>query len=42
MKQSILEISQNPDTDFGSNIKTITRNGKQIKGVKIDGKWYQL
>ena len=42
MKKTLTALSKTVDTEFGNNIKTITRNGKQIKGVKIDGNWYEL
>jgi hypothetical protein len=42
MKKTLTDLSKTVDTEFGNNIKTITRNGKQIKGVKIDGNWYEL
>ena len=42
LKESLTQLSKRPDTDFGQNIRTITVDSKEIRGVKIAGKWYQL
>jgi len=42
MKTKLTALSKTVDTEFGKNVKIITRNGKQIKGVKINGEWYEL
>ena len=42
LKESLTQLSKRPDTDFGQNIKTITIDGKEMRGVKIDGRWYEL
>ena len=42
LKESLMQLSKRPDTDFGQNIRTITVEGKEIRGVKIAGKWYEL
>lgn len=42
MKTKLTALSKTVDTEFGKNVKIITINGKQIKGVKINGEWYEL
>ena len=42
MKTKLTALSKTVDTEFGKNVKIITINGKQVKGVKINGEWYEL